>query len=208
MNEEFKNDMIKLYGSEIPKNIEIDPRLEEECKKNNIPFFEEQIMYRQQNYVALNDMFFRKHQIFADPYAYIETFTVNTNMLLGALYRVHAIHPEMNVSEKFKALLKYNAINIRNVLKYIYTILDFELRGLATFKIDVIPYLEKQRELLKRNNFFDGCVNFKDYEYAEFENGAIGMFEEYNEIFKSELGFDLFENNELYSNLQNSRKCK
>ena len=118
----------------------------------------------------------------------------NVPMLMDAMYSLYGKYPRYHFDRLFVFGLQ-SMLSTRFELYYVLYLLHYHLeceeKGRAAFTVDAAPMLERaagylrderEREYLRRNRNYDGSL---------YEDGVLGLFRDYNELFARRAGVSI-----------------
>ena len=128
-----------------------------------------------------------------------DAYFTNIDAVLGAFYSLYKKYPDYH----FDKVLEYGLTNLAEYssetyefLTYMYAQINNEKDKVSPFEIKKVELLEKSKKILKDPSRYEMFLEEKEYLGKDKEEGQISVFKNYNETFKKEIGFDLFEEEE------------
>ena len=123
-----------------------------------------------------------------------DAYFTNIPVLLHAFYSLYLKYPLYH----FDHLLECGLLDMCSTrfelctgLPILYNHLIFERDGQATFTIDAVPILKEAAVFLKDERFREMQKRNKAYEAASYEEGTLGLYKHYNELFVEAAGISI-----------------
>lgn len=147
------------------------------------------------------DVYFRKYvygvgefRLYYDSNVSREYYYTNVPEVLRAFYSMHVKYPDYHLDKRLEELLILMTSSkggVYQILTLLYYHIQNEKNGTSTFSMNSIEILSRCKEVIKDNTQY--FLEIRRYEGKNNEEGYLGVFKNYNCIFKEILNFDLFD---------------
>lgn len=118
----------------------------------------------------------------------------NVPLLMDAMYSLYGKFPRYHFDRLFVFGLQ-SMLSTRFELFYALYLLHYHLeceeKGRASFTIDAAPILEKAAVYLRDEGYRSICRKNRRYDADRYEDGELGLFRHYNELFARRAGVSI-----------------